>query len=93
MKTHTLWFVFAIVDHTKTIENSDEDKLPNALSLKVENFQNASFWKTRFLLSEDRWKWFENASVDENILLRFRRHEHDESGDFWKLISVDGTLI
>ena len=40
--------------------------------------------------SVDRWKWYKNASVDENILLRFRR---DESGYFWKRITVDGPLV
>ena len=33
----------------------------------------------------DRWKREENASVDENVLLLFRR---DENGHFWKRISV-----
>ena len=41
-------------------------------------------------ISVDGGKLCENASVGENILLRFLR---DENGDFWKRISVDGTLI
>ena len=36
----------------------------------------------------DSWKRYKNASVDENILLRFRR---DENGYFSKRISVDGA--
>ena len=40
--------------------------------------------------SVDRWKRYRNASVDENILLRFRR---DENGHFWKLISVVGAWM
>ena len=38
----------------------------------------------------DRWKQNENASVVENILLRFRR---DENGYFQKRVSVVGALV
>ena len=37
----------------------------------------------------DIWKRYDNASVDDNILLRFGR---DQNGHFWKRISVDGAL-
>ena len=35
-----------------------------------------------------RWKRYENASVDENILLHFRR---EQNGHFWKRVSVNGA--
>lgn len=36
----------------------------------------------------DRWKGHDNASVDENIMLRFLR---DENEHFWNRIKVDVT--
>ena len=42
-------------------------------------------WKR---ISVDGWKRCENASVGENVLLRFLR---DKNGDFWKRGNVDAA--
>ena len=54
-------------------------------------FKSGDFWK-HFISSVDRWEQYQNTSVDENVLLCFRREE-EKNGRFWKCISVVGALV
>ena len=77
---------------TETFENGDVKRVTcHRFQSKSKHAQSQV--PVAFLVFErftvDRWKRYKNASVDESILLRFRR---DENGYFWKRISVNGAL-